>query len=57
MFARTRLLQITEAMKGRLVVVYGDIVADRFDCIVSDQVFEHMLDPVQPNRPYIMPMN
>jgi D-glycero-beta-D-manno-heptose-7-phosphate kinase len=29
-FARTRLLQITEAMKGRLVVVYGDIVADRF---------------------------
>ena len=30
MFARSRLLQITEAMKGKLVVVYGDIVADRF---------------------------
>ncbi|PYQ51775.1 MAG: hypothetical protein DMF59_06765 [Acidobacteria bacterium] len=30
MFARPRLLQITEAMKGKLVVVYGDIVADRF---------------------------
>jgi len=29
-FARPRLLQITEAMKGKLVVVYGDIVADRF---------------------------
>ena len=30
MFARTRLLQVAEAMKGKLVVVYGDIVADRF---------------------------
>ena len=30
MFARTRLLQLTEAMKGKLIVVYGDIVADRF---------------------------
>ena len=30
MFARERLLQLTEAMKGRLIVVYGDIVADRF---------------------------
>ena len=30
MFARSRLLQITEAMKGKLIVVYGDIVADRF---------------------------
>ena len=30
MFARSRLLQLTEAMKGRLVVVYGDVVADRF---------------------------
>ncbi|HYS54090.1 MAG TPA: PfkB family carbohydrate kinase [Thermoanaerobaculia bacterium] len=30
MFARTRLLQITRAMQGKLVVVYGDIVADRF---------------------------
>jgi len=29
-FARERLLQLTEAMKGRLIVVYGDIVADRF---------------------------
>jgi rfaE bifunctional protein kinase chain/domain len=29
-FARARLLQIAEAMKGKLVVVYGDIVADRF---------------------------
>jgi len=29
-FARTRLLQLTEAMKGKLIVVYGDIVADRF---------------------------
>ena len=27
---RARLLQITEGMKGKLVVVYGDIVADRF---------------------------
>ena len=30
MFARARLLQLSEAMKGRLIVVYGDIVADRF---------------------------
>ncbi|MFZ2493443.1 MAG: bifunctional ADP-heptose synthase [Thermoanaerobaculia bacterium] len=30
MFSRSRLLQLTEAMKGRRVVVYGDIVADRF---------------------------
>ncbi len=30
MFARTRLLQIAEGMKGRRIVVYGDIVADRF---------------------------
>ena len=30
MFDRNRLIQITEAMKGKLVVVYGDIVADRF---------------------------
>lgn len=29
-FARHRLLQLTEAMKGKLIVVYGDIVADRF---------------------------
>ena len=29
-FARTRLLQLTEAMKGKLIVVYGDVVADRF---------------------------
>jgi D-glycero-beta-D-manno-heptose-7-phosphate kinase len=29
-FDRNRLLQLTEAMRGRLVVVYGDIVADRF---------------------------
>jgi rfaE bifunctional protein kinase chain/domain len=29
-FDRNRLLQLTEAMKGKLVVVYGDIVADRF---------------------------
>lgn len=29
-FDRNRLIQITEAMKGKLVVVYGDIVADRF---------------------------
>jgi D-glycero-beta-D-manno-heptose-7-phosphate kinase len=29
-FARPRLLQLTEAMKGKLVVVYGDIVADHF---------------------------
>lgn len=30
MFSRSRLLQLTDAMKGKLVVVYGDIVADRF---------------------------
>lgn len=30
MFARTRLLQIAEGMKRRRIVVYGDIVADRF---------------------------
>jgi len=30
MFSRRRLLDIVEAMQGRLVVVYGDIVADRF---------------------------
>lgn len=30
MFSRARLLQLAGAMKGRLVVVYGDIVADRF---------------------------
>src|SRR5947207_3724801 len=30
MFARSRLLQLTGAMKGKLIVVYGDIVADRF---------------------------
>ena len=30
MFSRSRLLQLTEAMAGRLIVVYGDIVADRF---------------------------
>ena len=29
-FSRSRLLQLTEAMKGKLIVVYGDIVADRF---------------------------
>jgi rfaE bifunctional protein kinase chain/domain len=29
-FFRPRLLELTEAMKGKLVVVYGDIVADRF---------------------------
>jgi rfaE bifunctional protein kinase chain/domain len=29
-FGRDRLLQLTEAMRGRLIVVYGDIVADRF---------------------------
>jgi len=29
-FARTRLLQLTEGIKGRRIVVYGDIVADRF---------------------------
>lgn len=30
MFDRNRLLELAEAMKGRLVLVYGDIVADRF---------------------------
>src|SRR4029077_1510683 len=30
MFSRSRLLQLSEQMKGKLVVVYGDIVADRF---------------------------
>ncbi|MBV8518163.1 MAG: hypothetical protein JO197_12250 [Acidobacteria bacterium] len=30
MFSRSRLLQLSDAMKGKLVVVYGDIVADRF---------------------------
>ncbi|HEY5611745.1 MAG TPA: PfkB family carbohydrate kinase [Thermoanaerobaculia bacterium] len=30
MFSRDRLLQLMEAMKGKSVVVYGDIVADRF---------------------------
>ncbi len=30
MLARTHLLQIAEEMKGRRIVVYGDIVADRF---------------------------
>lgn len=29
-FSRSRLLQLTEGMRGRRVVVYGDIVADRF---------------------------
>jgi D-glycero-beta-D-manno-heptose-7-phosphate kinase len=29
-FSRAQLLQLTDAMKGKLVVVYGDIVADRF---------------------------
>jgi D-glycero-beta-D-manno-heptose-7-phosphate kinase len=29
-FGRERLLQLTAAMSGKLVVVYGDIVADRF---------------------------
>lgn len=29
-FSRERLLQLTEAMQGKLIVVYGDIVADRF---------------------------
>lgn len=29
-FTRPRLIELTEAMKGKLVVVYGDIVADRF---------------------------
>jgi len=30
MFSRSRLLQLVEGMKGKLVLVYGDIVADRF---------------------------
>lgn len=30
MFSRGRLLEIVEAMQGKLIVVYGDIVADRF---------------------------
>lgn len=30
MFSRSRLLQLTDSMRGKLVVVYGDIVADRF---------------------------
>ena len=30
MFSRQRLLQLTEAMQGKLVLVYGDLVADRF---------------------------
>ena len=30
MFGRDRLLQLTGAMKGKLIVVYGDVVADRF---------------------------
>ena len=30
MFGRSRLLQLAEGMKGKLIVVYGDIVADRF---------------------------
>jgi D-glycero-beta-D-manno-heptose-7-phosphate kinase len=30
MFGRQRLLQIVDAMEGRLILVYGDIVADRF---------------------------
>ena len=30
MFSRSRLLQLTETMRGRRIVVYGDIVADRF---------------------------
>jgi D-glycero-beta-D-manno-heptose-7-phosphate kinase len=29
-FGRERLLQLTEAMRGKLIVVYGDVVADRF---------------------------
>ncbi len=29
-FGRDRLLQLTEAMSGKFIVVYGDIVADRF---------------------------
>lgn len=30
MFSRQRLLQLSEEMRGKLVVVYGDLVADRF---------------------------
>src|SRR3982074_2199471 len=30
MFGRSRMLQLTEAMRGKLIIVYGDIVADRF---------------------------
>ncbi|MEO6259345.1 MAG: PfkB family carbohydrate kinase [Thermoanaerobaculia bacterium] len=30
MFGRSRLLQLAEGMKGKLIVVYGDVVADRF---------------------------
>jgi rfaE bifunctional protein kinase chain/domain len=30
MFSRQRLLQLVSGMKGKLVLVYGDIVADRF---------------------------
>ncbi|HEY0591722.1 MAG TPA: PfkB family carbohydrate kinase, partial [Thermoanaerobaculia bacterium] len=30
MFTRARLLQLADAMQGRRVVVWGDIVADRF---------------------------
>jgi len=29
-FARSRLLQLADLMKGKLIVVYGDVVADRF---------------------------
>jgi bifunctional ADP-heptose synthase (sugar kinase/adenylyltransferase) len=29
-FSRSRLLQLTESIRDRLIVVYGDIVADRF---------------------------
>jgi rfaE bifunctional protein kinase chain/domain len=29
-FSRSRLLQLTEQMKGKLIVVYGDVVADHF---------------------------
>jgi rfaE bifunctional protein kinase chain/domain len=30
MFGRQRLSQLTEAMKGKLILVYGDVVADHF---------------------------
>src|SRR3954469_20172880 len=30
MFARSRLLHLTEVVNGKLIVVYGDVVADRF---------------------------